>query len=141
MNFCDVGWVWFQRLKFHLWSQVRVEGEQKVAELQAVVEELNGKLGTFTQVPQNLETNSYPDSRPHQRRPRRVRLPCSIIGSRQLRAAPQRPVSPKSLGWRPQSGMTSDGSFLPLKLRGTIWPGLLKGGSRRWRGCLARSGH
>ena len=31
-------------------AQVRVEGEQKVAELQAVVEELNGKLGTFTQV-------------------------------------------------------------------------------------------
>ena len=29
---------------------MRVEGEQKVAELQAVVEELNGKLGTFTQV-------------------------------------------------------------------------------------------
>ena len=41
--------MWFC-LKFHLWSQVRVEGEQKVAELQAVVEELNGKLGTFTQV-------------------------------------------------------------------------------------------
>ena len=40
--------------RIHLWSQVRVEGEQKVAELQAVVEELNGKLGTFTQVPQNL---------------------------------------------------------------------------------------
>ena len=32
-------------------GQVRVEGEQKIAELQAVVEELNGKLGTFTQVP------------------------------------------------------------------------------------------
>ena len=27
-----------------------MEGEQKIAELQAVVEELNGKLGTFTQV-------------------------------------------------------------------------------------------
>ena len=40
--------------RIHLWSQVRVEGEQKVAELQAVVEELNGKLGTFTQVPQTL---------------------------------------------------------------------------------------
>ena len=40
--------------RIHLWSQVRVEGEQKVAELQAVVEELNGKLGTFTQVPQNF---------------------------------------------------------------------------------------
>ena len=38
----------------NFWTpQVRVEGEQKVAELQAVVEELNGKLGTFTQVPKS----------------------------------------------------------------------------------------
>jgi len=37
-------------------EKVRVEGEQKVAELQAVVEELNGKLGTFTQETEKGET-------------------------------------------------------------------------------------
>ena len=44
------------RLNFtFVWSQVRVEGEQKIAELQAVVEELNGKLGTFTQVERDFD--------------------------------------------------------------------------------------
>ena len=109
-------------------SKVRVEGEQKVAELQAVVEELNGKLGTFTQVPTNSNVTILLFQH---RRLRRVRLPCNIIESKQPPAVPQRPVSLKSLEWHPQNGMTSDANFLLPKLRGMIWLGWLRGGSRR----------